>query len=146
MATYVDQVLLPGETIAWRARYHWITYGWPIFWTLVTLGFGIVITLPWAIVVWINQKSTDLVATDRRLIHKTGLISRKVTESRLGKIETINVDQGILGRMLGYGTVSVTGTGVSAVSFPNIADPLGFKRAIEIAAEQAVADDDRDAA
>jgi len=144
MATYVDQVLLPGEKIAWRARYHWITYFWPIFWTVITLGFGIVVTLPWMLVVWINQKSTDLVATDRRLIHKTGLISRKVKESRLGKIETINVDQSVLGRLLGYGTVTVTGTGVSAVGFPRIADPLGFKRAIEIAAEQA--DDERDAA
>lgn len=145
MATYVDQVLLPGETIAWRARYHWITYFWPIFWTAITLGFGIVVTLPWMIAVWINQKSTDLVATDRRLIHKTGLVSRKVTESRLGKIETINVDQSVLGRLLGYGTISVTGTGVSAVSFARIADPLGFKRAIEIAADLA-GDRDRNAA
>jgi uncharacterized membrane protein YdbT with pleckstrin-like domain len=144
MATYVDQVLLPGERIAWRARYHWITYFWPIFWTPITLGFGIVVTLPWMLAVWINQRSTDLVATDRRLIHKTGLVSRKVTESRLGKIETINVDQSMLGRVLGYGTGSVTGTGVSAVGFPRIADPLGFKRAIEMAAEQA--GDERDAA
>lgn len=131
MKSYVDEVLAQGEAIACRAEYHWTTYLWPVFWTVVTLGFGIVVTGPWMLFIWLNQKSTDLVATDRRLIHKTGLIRREVVEHRLTKIETINVEQSVLGRMLDFGTVSVTGTGVSTITFPRIADPLGFKRCIE---------------
>ena len=136
LKSYVDEVLAPGEVVAARAEFHWTTYFWPVVLTILTLGFGIIVTGPWMLAIWLNQKSTDLVATDRRLIHKTGLVSRKVTETRLGRIETINVDQSVLGRMLGYGTISVTGTGVSAVGFRRIADPLGFKRGIEAAAHK----------
>ncbi|HEY8572594.1 PH domain-containing protein [Phenylobacterium sp.] len=136
LKSYVDEVLAPGETVAARAEFHWTCYVAPVFWTLATLGFGIVLTGPWMIAIWLGQKSTDLVATDRRLIHKTGLIGRTVVEHRLEKIETINVEQSVLGRMLNYGTVSVTGTGVSTISFPRIADPLGFKRGIEAAAHK----------
>lgn len=137
MRSYVDEVLAEGETIACRAEFHWTTYVWPVFWTIVTLGFGIVVTGPWMVVIWLTQRSTDLVATDRRLIHKTGLISREVVEHRLTKIETINVEQSVLGRMFNYGTVSVTGTGVSTITFPRIADPLGFKRCIEAVVHKA---------
>ena len=143
MASYVEQVLLPGEHIAARARYHWVAYFWPLLISVLTLGVGLIVTGPWMLVIWLRQHSTDLVATDRRLIHKTGLISRTVNESRLSKIETINVEQSVMGWMLGYGTITVTGTGVSTIVFPRIADPLGFKRAIEMAAEQA---DDEDRA
>jgi uncharacterized membrane protein YdbT with pleckstrin-like domain len=131
MRSYVDEVLAPGETIACRAAFHWITYFWPVLLTVLTLGLGIVVTGPWMLIIWLRQKSADLVATDRRLIHKTGLISRKVTEYRLSKIETINVEQSVAGRILDYGTVAVTGTGVSTITFARIADPLGFKRCIE---------------
>jgi uncharacterized membrane protein YdbT with pleckstrin-like domain len=136
MKSYVDEVLAPGERIAARARFHWTTYFWPIFWTVLSLGVGIIITGPWMLAIWLRQKSTDLVVTDRRLIHKTGLIGREVVEHRLSKIETINVDQSVLGRVLNYGTVKVTGTGLSAIAFARIADPLGFKRAIEAVAHR----------
>jgi len=137
MKSYVDEVLAPGERIAARARFHWTTYFWPIFWTVLTLGVGIILTGPWMLVIWIRQKSTDLVVTDRRLIHKTGLIGREVIEHRLSKIETINIDQSVMGRLLNYGSVSVTGTGVSTIAFSRIADPLGFKRAIEAVVHRA---------
>lgn len=137
LKSYVDEVLAPGEVVAARAEFHWTTYFWPVLLTILTLGFGIIVTGPWMLAIWLNQKSTDLVATDRRLIHKTGLISRKVVEHRLEKIETINVEQSVLGRMLNYGTVAVTGTGVSTITFPRIADPLGFKRGIEAVAHKA---------
>ena len=136
LKSYVDEVLAPGEVVAARAEFHWTTYFWPVLLTILTLGLGIVITGPWMLAIWLRQKSTDLVATDRRLIHKTGLISRKVEEQRLEKIETINVEQSVLGRMLNYGTISVTGTGVSTIVFPRIADPLGFKRGIEAVAHR----------
>lgn len=137
MKSYVNEVLAPGERIAARARFHWTTYFWPIFWTVVTVGVGIIVTGPWMLVIWIKQKSTDLVVTDRRLIHKTGLIGREVIEHRLSKIETINVEQSVMGRLLNYGSVSVTGTGVSTIGFSRIADPLGFKRAIEAVVHRA---------
>jgi hypothetical protein len=75
--------------------------------------------------------NSDFVLTDRRVLSKFGLLSRTTSEQRLSKVESIHVHQSIVGRILGYGRLTVTGTGSSTTQFSPMADPLACKRAIE---------------
>jgi len=113
---YVDSVLVKGEHVAYEAKLHW-----RIYWTIRA-----VLTL-W-ISPLIRKKTSEFVITNKRVIMKTGLISRKTFEMNLQKIESVNVDQSIAGRILGYGTVTIIGTGGSKESFEDIAAPLLFRR------------------
>lgn len=76
----------------------------------------------------IAKHTTELVITNRRIIAKFGLVSRNTFELNLSKIESIRVEQGILGRILNYGDVFVIGTGGSREPIPRIAHPLEFRR------------------
>lgn len=75
--------------------------------------------------------NSDFVLTDRRVMSKFGLLSRETSEQRLSKVESIHVYQSLLGRVLNYGKVTVTGTGSSATTFGPMVDPIACKRAIE---------------
>ena len=68
--------------------------------------------------------------TDKRVIYKTGLLSRHTAEINISKIESVDVDQGILGRIFGYGTVFLRGTGASLEPLQDVADPIGLRNAI----------------
>lgn len=72
--------------------------------------------------------TSEFAITNKLIIIKVGLISRRTLEMNLSKIESVNVDQGILGRMLGYGTIVVIGTGGTKEPFASIADPMNFRK------------------
>lgn len=80
---------------------------------------------------WVFLMSTEYAATDRRVVMKSGLIRRRAFDVRLAQIETVSISQSMRGRLLGYGRVRITATGGSSGSWPTIARPLDFKRAIE---------------
>ena len=61
---------------------------------------------------WIRRRATEIVVTDRRVIFKRGLISRHTVEMNVSKIETVDVEQGLAGRIWDYGTVLIRGTGL----------------------------------
>jgi len=123
MGSYVENNLLKDEQVIYETKYHW-----KIFFTLQGL-----FTL--FIVPALKRWSDEFVVTNKRLICKTGLISRKTLEMNLNKIETVNVDQSILGRLLGYGTITIIGTGGTREAFEDIAAPVEFrKRFQEVAA------------
>jgi uncharacterized membrane protein YdbT with pleckstrin-like domain len=113
---YVNSVLITSEEVIYRAKLHWKIYCTPL--ALFTLWL-----LP-----LIKQKTSEFVITNKRIIIKTGFIARKTLEMNLSKIESVNVDQGILGRILGYGTITIIGTGGTRESFPDISRPLLFRR------------------
>jgi uncharacterized membrane protein YdbT with pleckstrin-like domain len=75
----------------------------------------------------IRRVTTELAVTDRRVIYKTGVFQRHSMEMNVSKVETVGVNQSILGRILGYGTVVVRGTGGSFEPIPYIGDPLNFR-------------------
>ena len=79
----------------------------------------------------IIRATTEIGVTDARLVYKRGLIARAVGEINIDRIEGVNVLQGVLGRVLGYGRVMVRGMGVGEVVLPPIAQPIRFKKAIE---------------
>lgn len=116
MGTYVKQNLVAGEQLVYEARPHWI-----IFVSLKAL-----FTL-W-IAPLIQWTTSEFAITNKRIIMKVGFVSRGTLEMNLAKVESVSVNQGLLGRILGYGTIVVRGTGGTNESFSNIADPLAFRK------------------
>jgi len=77
---------------------------------------------------WVRVRSTEVAITNRRVIAKFGFIKRHTVEINLEKVEALRVEQGFWGRLLNYGTIFVSGAGSSVAPFPDIADPLVFRR------------------
>jgi uncharacterized membrane protein YdbT with pleckstrin-like domain len=154
---YVTRVLQPGETVEYLTSYHWLIYFRAVLLLIVALialvasamvgdiNPGIVtpdqislalqivalIFALFAFVSWLRallqRISTELAVTDRRVIYKTGLIRRFTIEINRSKVETVGVVQSLPGRMLGYGTVTVRGTGGSFEPIAFVGDPLTFR-------------------
>ena len=81
----------------------------------------------------VQRRSTEILITNRRLIFKRGIIARRIDEVQTDRIEGCIVYQGLIGRILGYGTVVVRGTGIGEIFLPPLQDPLSFRRAIDVA-------------
>ncbi len=134
MNSYVDQTLIGDEAVTYRARVS--------RWSLAPLILAGIILLPlvgigvlcwtWAFVVYVT---TELAVTDKRVIAKTGLVQRRTIEMFLEKVESVQVDQSVLGRIFNYGSVTISGTGTHNAPFHNISDPLLFRKNFMAAAE-----------
>jgi len=116
MGTYVNKNLINGEVVMYETTYHWI-----IFISLRALFTLLIAPL-------IDRKTDEFVITNKRVIIKIGLISRKTLELNLSKIESVNVVQSIFGRILGYGSIVLVGTGGTKEVFFNIRNPLMFRK------------------
>jgi uncharacterized membrane protein YdbT with pleckstrin-like domain len=149
---YVEQVLQPGETVIYETTLHWLVYlrslvffalailclmfagGLEPSWFDTGLKIGAallcVLGIVSALSALIQRATTELAVTDRRVIFKTGIFRRHTVEMNLSKVETVGVNQSILGRLLNYGTVIVRGTGGSFEPIPFIGEPLTFRNHI----------------
>ena len=116
MGSYVNNNLIRGEAVEYETSYHWI-----IFFSLRALFTLFIAPL-------IDKWTDEFAITNKRVIIKTGLISLKTVELNLSKIESVNVDQSVLGRILGYGSLKIVGTGGTKEIFPNINKPLTFRK------------------
>ena len=127
---YLDESLAAGEVIVARFELHW-TAKWRLIVFLVlaipTLGLALFA----ALYEWLRLRAIEMGVTDRRVVRKTGIVSRNTEELRLASIETIDLHQSMWGRMLGYGDVVLTGRGESSMIFARLAAPLEAKRAVE---------------
>jgi hypothetical protein len=129
---YLDESLAPGESIVARFALHW-TAKWRLIVYLLLAIPTLGIALLAALYEWLRLRSIEMGVTTRRVVRKTGIVSRETEELRLASIETIDLRQTTGGRMLGYGDVVLTGRGESAMVFARLAQPLDSKRAIESA-------------
>ena len=116
MGSYVRNHLVKDESVVYETNYHWILY----------LRLKSILTL--FIYSIVQQWTSEFVITSKRVIIKTGLISIQTLEMNLSKIESVNVDQSILGRILGYGSITVVGTGGSSETFHEIKNPVLFRK------------------
>ena len=150
---YIARSLGSSEAIVARARFHWLYHFRA--WLMFAAALGAVIyfltayrSLPVAAIFAILAiyaaasfivplRTTEIGLTNQRLIVKRGLLARHTSEMELWGIEALNLDQGVLGRIFGFGRINVQGTGDDSLSIPVIADPLDFRRAIESAIAQA---------
>ena len=87
------------------------------------------------IVALVRRNSTELAVTNRRVIAKFGLIARSTVEMNLAKIESVRVEQTVMGRLVGFGSIIVTGTGATMEPIEYITDPIGFRQAIQKATD-----------
>ena len=151
--SYVRSILQAGEQIRIVGKLHWIVYirailllgvgavllglegNLPSEYLPTYLGYATIIVFGVAALLsflhaWFVRSITEFAVTDRRVIYKCGFISRHTVEMNMDKIESVDVDQSLLGRMLNYGTIHVLGTGQGIESLPRIADPLALRNAI----------------
>jgi len=139
---YIEANLLPGETVVQRARLHWIVflkaaavlilglgllYFDPKLIGLIVMAVGVLMALP----PWISRVSSEFGVTSKRVIIKVGVLQRRTLELLIRQVEAISVDQSLTGRMLNYGTITLTGTGGVKETFHNISHPLEFRRSIQ---------------
>lgn len=129
---YIEDTLSDSEQIVYEGQFHW-TYYAAAWLALIFLGvfiIGIILFVQIMMRIW----TTEVGVTNHRVIHKTGWISRSTDELELSSVEGVEVEQGILGRIFGYGRLIISGTGVEDVVTPLIAEPLEFRKAIDDAA------------
>ena len=152
MGRYIDEILQPGEKVLYSTNAHWIFYlpaivAWivAIFLFLLsrqTTTEGIVllclaasavvaiVALYWTLRAWFHRWTTETDVTNMRVVHKTGFIKRRTFEMSLDKVESVDVNQSILGRILNYGNVTIRGVGEGEETIETIASPLAFRNSI----------------
>jgi uncharacterized membrane protein YdbT with pleckstrin-like domain len=154
MSSYVDSVLQPGETVAFRSNIHWLIYlraavlallvvAGLVWWLLVRndpeqtkipawglMAFGGFFAITSFIGAWFTRWTTEIAATDRRIIYKRGFVRRITIEMNMDKVESIDVHQSILGRIFNYGDIVVRGTGTGLEPLRMIEKPIAFRNAV----------------
>src|SRR3954468_8400237 len=152
MARYIDEILQPGEKVLYSTNAHWIFYfpailAWIValilfvlsrqtiveglvLLCLVAAGLVALAALYWTVKGWFHRFTTETDVTNLRVVHKTGFIKRRTFEMALDKVESVDVDQTILGRILNYGDVTIRGVGEGRETIRTIASPLAFRSSI----------------
>jgi len=129
MASFVENSLIPGEEIEAKATITWLSQFWYFVFALV-LVMTVIFPILFIVLAIINVTSTELAVTNKKVIGKAGFIRRVSIDLPLEKLESVNIDQGIIGRILGYGRVSIRGVGGNNVSIPYIKKPMDFRRVV----------------
>jgi uncharacterized membrane protein YdbT with pleckstrin-like domain len=127
---YIQESLSNGEEVKELFKLHWFSKIPMVIWIILAIPtFGLTLVL--ALWEWLKLRNIEQGVTNKRVILKKGIISRKSEEMKISSIETVEIIQGVTGRVLGFGTVKVTGRGISDLVFKNINDPMDVKRKIE---------------
>ena len=128
MTSYIEEALVKDEKVVhighislW-SLWHLIAVG-----ALLLPAFGI--GLIFLVIAYVRYKSVELAVTTKRLIVKHNFVRRQTVEINLNRVESIQVEQGLLGRLFNFGTLIVAGTGTSHAPLTGIAEPMGFRKA-----------------
>lgn len=138
---YIDDNLMNGEQVVYRTKLHKIVFFGPVIFFVLTIffaitvlelsGFTFLVSIIWAISAFINFKTSEFGITNKRVLIKVGFIGRNSLETLLTKVEGIQVNQGILGRIFNYGTIIIKGTGGTSNPFHKIDSPLEFRKKVQ---------------
>jgi uncharacterized membrane protein YdbT with pleckstrin-like domain len=157
--SYAERHLIAGEQVQYETKLHWIVMLGHLFLTIVLIAVGAALLLaPWStvsgatayieqirwvavacfvlaviffIIGLVRRNATEMAVTNRRVIVKTGLANRRTIELLLPRIESVVVEEPAMGRVFGYGTVIVRGTGGTPEVFSQIAHPLQFREQVQ---------------
>ena len=125
---YIEDTISDDEKIVYVVQFHWIytliAFLYLIFLGLLLIGIFIFIKM------MINKWTTERALTNTRYIQKIGWISRNTEEIGINKIEEVDLTQSILGRILGYGSISISGTGSGHILLKDIDAPLSFQKSL----------------
>jgi uncharacterized membrane protein YdbT with pleckstrin-like domain len=147
--SYIQRVVQPGEQVRHISSIHWIVF-WPgvavallavvAYWLSQTghlTGFWqytayalMLVAVALLIQQWFQRWITEIAVTNRRVIYKKGLVRRQTNEMNMDKVESVQIDQSILGRMLDYGDVTILGTGEGFETLRTIASPIELRNSI----------------
>jgi uncharacterized membrane protein YdbT with pleckstrin-like domain len=156
---YIEHNLNPGERIVYATHLHWIVLLRSIVVDAIFSGAGIAL-LVWAsagkhtergeaqmigmvglalillgnlilAIAWVRRSATEMAVTNKRVIIKVGFLTKRTIELFLSKVESVEVEQTFSGRMMGYGSITVRGTGGTHEPFSYVADPLEFRRQVQ---------------
>src|SRR4051794_17877567 len=152
MGRYIDDILQPGEKVLYSTNAHWMFYlpaiaawlvafalfalsgmvvgGTPVLLCLSASAVVAVAALYWTGKAWFHRWTTETDVTNLRIVHKTGFIRRRTFEMSLDKVESVDVNQSIAGRILNYGDVTILGVGEGKETISTIASPLAFRNYI----------------
>jgi uncharacterized membrane protein YdbT with pleckstrin-like domain len=152
--SYADKHLIPDEKLLYETRLSWVVLFWPVIVpTLILLavggylvytnahvdtdnmkeiGVGLIVVAALVFGIGLTKRNaTEMAVTNKRVLIKQGVFGRRTLEILLQKIESIAVEESMSGRMLGFGTVIVRGTGGTPEPFKKMAHPLEFRRHVE---------------
>ena len=164
--SYVEKSLVPGETLLYDTRHHWMVLIGPLLLSLLLVAVGlacfaelvearngsgyaagasvseqhligvagiVLVVIALGVFAWgfAKRNATEMAVTNRRVLIKTGLGSRRTLDLMLSRVESIGVEETFWGRMLGYGSVTVRGTGGTPGSFVMISHPQEFRRSVQ---------------
>ncbi|MFL6792719.1 MAG: PH domain-containing protein [Bradyrhizobium sp.] len=152
MGRYIDEILQPGERVLYSTNAHWMFYlpaiaAWLVALILLLLSRSTmtetivmlclsasavvaIVALYWTAKAWFHRWTTETDVTNFRIVHKTGFIKRRTFEMSLDKVESVDVNQSILGRIMNYGDVTILGVGEGKETIRTIASPLAFRNSI----------------
>lgn len=154
MGRYIDEILQPGEKVLYSTNAHWVFFlpaigAWIVVIALLVVSAMVpassapltlvlwalaaivgVFALYKTVTAWFHRWTTETDVTNLRIIHKTGFIRRQTFEMSLDKVESVDVSQSILGRLLNYGDVTIMGVGEGRQTIATIASPLSFRNYI----------------
>jgi uncharacterized membrane protein YdbT with pleckstrin-like domain len=154
--SYVKKDLIPGEEVVYETGLHWSVLFWPVTLGVIVAAGGVVcllqkdtdflyagaallvVALVIVAVAMVKRTAVEMAVTNRRVIIKTGLASRRSLEIMLAKVESIGIEESAIGRMFGYGTLTIHGTGGTPEPSSRIAHPSEFRREVQqqVAAHQ----------
>src|ERR1700759_450369 len=152
MGRYIDEILQPGEKVLYSTNAHWMFYLPAIgVWLVVAILLVASVMIPpavlffWAcaavlaivalyftVKAWFHRLTTETDVTNMRVVHKTGFIKRRTFEMALDKVESVDVNQSIMGRIFNYGDVIIKGVGEGNEAIRTIAAPLDFRSHITV--------------
>ena len=138
MASYIEQNLAKDENIICKAQVSWLSQFWYLFFgglfiLSALVGKNLFIFLLgglFILIAFLNVVTTELAITNRRVIAKFGLIQRQTIELKVNKVESLSVNQGVIGRIFNFGSIVVVGTGGSNAPIPYIANPMNFRQQV----------------
>ena len=152
MGRYIEEILQPGEKVLYSTNEHWMYFlpaiaawivavAFLVLWcffaadalALVCLALAAAAGLAasyWTATAWFHRWTTETDVTNMRVVHKTGFIKRRTFEMRLDKVESVDVNQSILGRLMNYGDLTIQGVGEGTETISTVSSPLAFRSAI----------------
>ena len=146
MARYIDDILQPGEKVLYSTTLHGIIYAPGILcWLIAAAGVAgagimpplLIVSAVFAVIglvlvlrAWFQRWTTETDVTNMRVVHKEGFIKRRTFEMSLDKVESVDVDQSIPGRIFGWGDVTIRGVGEGKEVIKFIGSPIEFRNHI----------------
>ncbi len=162
----LDQVLSPGEKLLFRTRLHWLPCSppalslsllgavvlvallafarapvaglfsrQPLGATILVLALALLVVVP-LLVIRFLVTTHEFGVTDRRVVARMGWMNTRTVDLNVTKVESLVIEQGAWGRLFRYGDLKVVGTGGTAETFRGVRDPIGFRKAVNSAADR----------